>query len=357
MKNKQIGLTILILVALGIGAYSFFVTELTNEVTVNGYLGGEKIGFFENERLADYLYINHSIILDYKKAGSIDMVRSDTEGLDYLFPSSQLALEIFKEEGGQAAGSEIIFNTPIVLYTRQLVVDALIKEGLVEDRNGVYYIQMPKLAQLIAEGKTWQDLGLGELYGQVSIKTTDPNKSNSGNMFLGLLANALNQNQVATEADLDRIRPQLQKIYQAAGHMQSSSADLWNQFLRMGVGSYPIIAGYESQILELSVAEPETFQALKEDPSRGIRLLYPEPTVYSTHPFIALNENGLATMEALLEEEPQQIAWEDHGYRTSIAGAEVKTFDVQGLAPEITQVMPLPSNRVMEDLMQTVTTP
>ena len=50
------------------------------------------------------------------------------------------------------------------------------------------------MAGLVAEieaGTAWADLGLPELYGTVAVSTTDPVRSNSGNMFAGLLANVL----------------------------------------------------------------------------------------------------------------------------------------------------------------------
>ena len=42
-------------------------------------------------------------------------------------------------------------------------------------------------------------------------------------------------------------------------------------------------------------------------------MLYPVPTVWSAHPYIALNENGARAIDALMDEEIQQIAWEKHG--------------------------------------------
>ena len=77
--------------------------------------------------------------------------------------------------------------------------------------------------------------------------------------------------------------------------METSSADLFSQFLKMGVGATPIAAGYESQIIEYAVMEPEDYQAVKDD----IVILYPTPTVWSTHVMIALDENGQALLEAL----------------------------------------------------------
>ena len=51
-------------------------------------------------------------------------------------------------------------------------------------------------------------------YGQVAVDTTDPTKSNSDNMFSGLLANSLNGGSVVTERSVDQVLPELKQILQ-----------------------------------------------------------------------------------------------------------------------------------------------
>ena len=97
-------------------------------------------------------------------------------------------------------------------------------------------------------------------------------------MFAGLLANTLCEG-VADEASLPEILPRLTDIFQKLGYMESSSADLFDQFLKTGIGAKPIIAGYESQLLEFAAQNPDTWEQVKDD----IVLLYPSPTVWSSH--------------------------------------------------------------------------
>lgn len=351
MKQKAWGIIILLLVILGAGGYVFITGNGPKETNITGLLGGEKIGLITDEQFKKYVKKEYGLTMDHRKAGSLQMVQGAVDGQDYLFPSSQLALELFKEKGHSSQGDEIVFNTPIVLYSRKMVVDALEKEGLVKNKEGVYYVDMAKLAQAIAAERSWSDLGLPQLYGNILVDTTDPNKSNSGNMFLGLLANALNGNKVVDQASIENIRPQIQKIYQLIGYMQSSSSDMFNQFLKQGVGSYPIIAGYENQLLEFSKQEPEIFNQVKDD----VIILYPEPTVWSSHVFIALTPEGKVALDALKDKEVQKMAWTNHGFRTVVAGASTgEEFEINGLAKEVTQVMPMPNIDVMLDLMSTV---
>ena len=55
-------------------------------------------------------------------------------------------------------------NTPIVFYSWDTVVDALMNEGIVTLEDGVYYITDPnKLIDYILEDKSWKDIGLNDL--------------------------------------------------------------------------------------------------------------------------------------------------------------------------------------------------
>ncbi len=71
----------------------------------------------------------YRLVIDYAKAGSIDMVTDDAEG-GFPVPSNQTALELYKQVNGDPVKSEIILNTPIVLYTRSAVAQALVDSGL-----------------------------------------------------------------------------------------------------------------------------------------------------------------------------------------------------------------------------------
>lgn len=342
MKPKIIGALILAATALAAGLFVMF-TEMNETTTLNGYLGGEKIGLFEDEELAQYLRKTYHLELEYSRAGSLDMVTADRTGRNYLFPSSQTALEYFNEYGGNAKADEIVFNTPIVLYSHKIIAEALEKQGVVYSADGIYYADMQKLTGLISAEKQWKDIGLPQLYGEIYVDTTDPARSNSGNMFAALLANSLNGGKTVDESTIHDILPELKRIFSRTGYMETSSSDLFNQFLRMGVGAKPIIAGYESQILEYAAQFPEQYSGIKDD----IVIIYPSPTVWSTHIYIALDEAGKAGIEALTDPKVQALAWEKHGFRTSNYAAGGSS-GVNGVPDSVTAVMNMPSYNVMK---------
>ena len=351
MKSRALGIILLAVVILASGGYYLYSSQ--SRVTVlDGYLGGEKIGLFEDEEAAEILRREYHLEFQYSRAGSLDMVTADQTGMDYLFPSSQTALAYYEDEKGQPVQDEIIFNTPIVLYTHQLVLDALMREGIVEEEEGVYYADMVKLTDLIMADTSWADLGVPELYGKVSVDTTDPAKSNSGNMFAALLANVLNGGETVDETTVENVIPKLQEIFARLGYMETSSSDLFNQFLRMGVGAKPMIAGYESQLLEFAVENPEDYEQMKDD----LVMIYPSPTVWSTHVYIALDEAGRAGAEALLDRDIQKLAWEKHGFLTSTYGAASQSFEgiIEEMAPEVTRVMQVPDYPAMRRIIDSL---
>ncbi|MGI6736620.1 MAG: hypothetical protein ACOX41_04830 [Anaerovoracaceae bacterium] len=348
MKTKWIGLLLLLVVALGAVGYVWFSDAL--QVTeIKGYVGGEKIGLLEDEAVQDILRDRYKLSLDYAREGSIEMVTMDSSGQNFLFPSNQTALELYEQNFGAPQASEIIFNTPIVLYTHATVADALKAQNIAQESGGITTVDMEALTELIESGTEWADIGLPALYGTVSVGTTDPAKSNSGNMFAGLLANTL-AGGVAAEEDLPAVLPRLQTIFQRLGYMESSSSDLFDQFLKTGMGAKPLIAGYESQLLEFAVQEPDTWAQIQED----IVILYPTPTVWSSHVYIALDEAGAAGAQALLDEDIQRLAWERHGFRTGVydAPTDIAQFGVSGIAEEVTQVVSMPSADVMEQIIE-----
>ena len=144
MKTKLIGLGILAAVIIAAVAYVFISNHQTI-TEINGYVGGEKIGLLEDEEVQKILKDRYKLSIDYARAGSIDMITADATGRDFLFPSNQTALELYRQINGDPVKSEIILNTPIVLYTRSAVAQALVDSGLAAVTNGVYTVDMEKL--------------------------------------------------------------------------------------------------------------------------------------------------------------------------------------------------------------------
>ena len=211
------------------------------------------------------------------------------------------------------------------------------------------------LSALVEARTFWADLGLPQLYGAIKVMATDPAKSNSGNSFAGLLANLMNNGEVVTISDTARLAtllPRVQTLFARMGFLEHSSGVLWDKFISQGAGAYPVIVGYENQLVEYSVAHPEALELLRQK----VRTLYPIPTVWSSHPFIALTANGVRLLEALQDPMLQRLAWERHGFRSGLRGTQndLKALKVIGLPTSIEAVIAMPAAAVMTRVLETV---
>lgn len=328
--------------------------KTAERVDISAFVGGEKMKFLQNPETGRILRKRYGIRLTAIKAGSIEMIRDlPSAGKDALWPSNQIAVEMYRNRGGQMLAEENIFNSPIVLYAYDIVTDALIKNRIVEKRSDTYYIvNFPKLIELIIQKKSWADIGLPQLFGNIGIHSTDPGRSNSGNMFAGLIANMINGGNVVTTQTLDDVLPRVQEYFRMRGYMEHSSGDIFKNFITTGVGARPIIVGYENQLVEFIIENEKYKDYLRQK----IRTLYPLPTVWSSHPVIALTPKGKLLIEALKDEDLQKIAWEQHGFRSGLMGVENDPSlpDAVGIPKEITSVIPLPAAAVMEKMIETL---
>jgi hypothetical protein len=313
-------------------------------VTLNGKIGGEKAGFLDDPEVARSL-TRFQITVSAKKAGSVEMVREPTAGLNFLWPASQVNLESFRELGGQPAQTEEIFHSPLVFYSWDIITDALMTNGIVEKIGETYFVtDLAKLIGLIDQKKKWGDLGLKQFYSPIQIHTTDPARSNSGNSWAALLASAYNGGEVLTAAKAETITPKLKEHFDRMGFMEASSGTLFDKFLKQGAGAYPIIVAYENQLLEFAAEHREMIGPVRQK----LRVLYPRPTVWASHPMIALDANGKRLIAAMRDPALQRIAWERHGFRGGLMGAiNAADLPVAGVPPTIDAVIQMPNLAVM----------
>ena len=283
---------------------------------------------------------NQDIINKLKNNEDIGINTSGVSKYDALFTSDQRFYDYYKlapnKEEKEADRYTVLeggltLNTPIVIYSWGEVVDALIKEKIVTETDGVYYItDMDKLITYILEGKKWKDIGLN-LYGQINIASTDPVTSSPGATYYGLLLSILSEAQVTNE-NVDKNLPKLKDFYTKSGYMNNTPADLFERYLKTGMGGEPMIVDYEKSIIDFANKTPDAFNQVKDD----IRILYPTPTIWNSHCFAAFTENGQLLYSALNDPEIGQIAWEKYGFRTGVTGG---TYDVSNIGIGVPQTI------------------
>jgi hypothetical protein len=134
------------------------------------------------------------------------------------------------------------------------------------------------------------------------------------------------------------------------GYQEHSTGILFEQYLQKGVGAYPLIVGYENQIVEFSLQNPQAWPKVKD----RMRILYPVPTVWSSHPLIAQTPAAGRLIEALKDPELQRLAWEKHGFRTGLLGVQNDPgiLAIEGIPAEVTKIIAMPNPRVMQRITQ-----
>lgn len=360
MNKKQfIGIGIFVVLILAIIAIKFFTSgdvnlSTGNYTTVYVATGGGKEDFINDEEVNKILKKKYKLEVVYDnwsngKTVTLPLIRESvnlgnqaiidkiakgeevtihTDGVskyDALFTSDQRFYDYYKlwpnKEAGESDRYDVLdggltLNTPIVIYSWKAVAEKLEADGVVSQVDGVYYItDMDKLINYILEGKSWNDIGLTDLYGNVNIASTDPVSSSPGATYYGLLLSILGHGQISDEG-LEENLEKLKQFYKKSGYMNNTPADLFERYLKTGMGGEPMIVDYEKSLIDFANSNPTGFEQVKDD----IVVLYPKPTIWNSHCFAAFSDNGKQLYKALQDEEIQQIAWKKYGFRTGITG-------------------------------------
>ncbi len=372
MNNKRIiGIAIfvaLILVIVGIKFFSDNEFSDSNLTTIYVATGGGKEDFLADEEVVKILRKKYKLNVIYDswsngktvlwplireqygfgdasiadriaKGEKFTITSPGVSKYDALFTSDQRFYDYYqvspnkeKDEADRyrVLDGSLTLNTPIVIYSWAEIVDVLINEGIVTKNGNVYYItDMEKLMNYILEGKKWKDIGLTSLYGSINIASTDPVNSSPGATYYGLLLAILSGGEVTTD-NIKTNLPKLKEFYIKSGYMNNAPADLFERYLKTGMGGEPMIVDYEKSIIDFANANPTGFEQVKNK----IRILYPSPTIWNSHCLAVFTEEGKKLLEAFNDEEIQKIAWERYGFRTGITGG---SYDVSSIGLGIPQ--------------------
>lgn len=360
MKKKQlVGFVIFIVIILAIIGIKLVAdkksesneVDLANLTNVYVATGGGKEDFLADKDVVKIMQDKYKLNVTYDgwSNGKLivnELVREDGSKYNAMFCSDQRFYDYYKlwsnKEKGEADRYNVLdggltLNTPIVIYSWGEVVDGLISEGIVTEKEGTYYItDMDKLLQYILEGKKWSDIGLDMLYGSVNIASTDPVTSSPGATYYGLLLSIMCGGNVTAES-MEENLPKLKEFYIKSGYMNNTPADLFEKYLKTGLGGAPMIVDYEKSIVEFAYENPDGFNQVKDD----IRILYPTPTIWNSHCIATFDAEGNEFLKAFSDKDISQIAWDRYGFRTGIIGGnyDVSSLGISGIPQAITSTV------------------
>ena len=360
MRKKQlIGIIIFTFLISGIIIFYNFNKNLENtgEVDVSDLknvfvaTGGGKEDFIADEDVVTIIRNKYglNVVYDSWSNGKLivnPLVREDgVTPYDAMFCSDQRFYDYYKLPANRSKGESerntvtnggLILNTPIVIYSWASITDALVAQNIVEEVNGTYFIKdMNGLLDMILTGKTWKDIGV-DLYGSINVKSTDPVTSSPGATYYGLLLSIMCEGNISEE-NVNNNLPKLKEFYEKAGYMNNTPADLFESYLKMGAGAYPMIVDYEKSLIEFANSNPDGFNQVKDE----IRVLYPTPTIWNSHCIASFDERGDEFYKVFEDKEISQIAWEKYGFRTGVTGGnyDVSSIGITGIPQNITSTV------------------
>lgn len=322
-------------------------------VLVKGHIGNLKVPFFRNAEVQRILRERYGIETDVKGMATTEMLCPDDpaflDGVDFLFAGEQSQVAMYEDCQNRRDPYRNIFLSPMVIYSWADTIDALVREGIArQDANGAYFIDMPKLLTILESGVTWKDLGFPNRPTLVKVYPTDPDRSSSGRTFAALMADTMNCLQVVDAATVESVLPSIFAYFQGVGFLEPSSEALFRSYLTLGEGARPLVALIESQLAEYLIEHPEDMDLV----SQNVRMLYPEPTVWTSHPVIARTTAGEKLMQALLDPELQALGWEITGFRPALPGVDIDLAKpgVPGMLADVDSIIDSPGDAVMAQI-------
>jgi len=348
-RTRLIFIAIIVL-ALAVAGGAFLLSGQTEPVT--GLVGSEKVPFFTDERVQQ-AFRSHGYEVTVQKAGSREIATSfNLNNYDFAFPAGVPAGEKIQEVTN-INSSYAPFFTPMAIATWRPLADLMVDSNLAEDRGGYYILDMDAFLALVANETRWDELENNTVFDtnrSILLTSTDIRKSNSAAMYLALASYVVNDNEIVQtlesgQEDVDL----LADLFLKQGLRPDSSATPFEDYLVKGMGHSPIVMIYESQFIGQAALNSASI-------SSDMVLMYPSPTIFSTHTLVPLSDNGDAIGELLsTDPELKRLAIE-YGFRNDDR-TYFNQFVSQNniiLPDNIVSVIEPPSYEVLEGLIQLI---
>lgn len=271
--------------------------------------------YSDNELIKKELLTNNKKIYN-------GIIFGDKKYLDYYKTPANISLG--EKERDTVKTSYSFLTTPLVIYTWDSILNVLVEKGIVSEVSGTYYItNMNDFLELISGNNKWSDIGLN-IEGNINVETESLKPYNSAAAFYELLLLSISNGDLS-ENNLNQVLSDFNEIYSKKNFLSSSDSDLFDLFLRLGINSKPMIAGYESEIIKFSNEYPEVYATLKDK----VKILYPASTIMSSYPIATLDDDG-ALVKSFDDKEIQEIILKEYGLRVDngTVNYDVSTLNV-----------------------------
>ena len=333
--SRILGVGLAVVLAVGIlAAIVISYTQSHNTATaklvvVHGVIGSEKLPFFQDPGvIAEFHARGYDVLVD--TAGSRQIATTvDLSKYDFAFPAGQpAALKI--QQDHHARATYVPFYTPMAIGTFTIIGDLLKTAGVATSSGGVYTLDVNAFLKLVAANKRWTDIPNNTTYPagkSILITSTDPTKSNSAAMYLGIASYVANGNNVVQNpTEAQAVLPKIAQLFLRQGFTESSSEAPFEDYLSIGMGKNPMVMIYEAQYVAREAAKDGSIKSDKA-------LMYPSPTVLSKHTLVPLTAHGDEIGKLLVGDAKLQSLAVKYGFRTSDGAAFTKYLNDRGVTP------------------------
>jgi len=312
-RLAAVALAVVLIVGVGAGIFLSVSQNLGNASVVHltGVIGSEKQPFFDDPKVQAALK-RGGFVVTVTTAGSRQIASMDLARDDFAFPAgAPQGTKIKSSHPGSSIYTP--FYTPMAVASWKPVVALLEQSGIAAQRSGYVAFDVAAYMSAVAKDTRWKDLQGNTAYPvnkSILVTSTDPRTSNSAAMYLSLASYVVNNNSiVSSDSQVDTVIPLVSPMFLRQGFVENSSEVPFNDYLVQGMGHSPMVMIYESQFIARSASNDGSITA-------DMQLMYPEPTIFSKHTFVALNANGDRLGQFISDDPEMRNLATQYGFRT-----------------------------------------
>lgn len=307
---------------------------------------------------------NPNIKLELKFQGSQDMVNRYVDNKNdfkptVLIPANGGILQELSDRWKAQNSTDPFYDQPRPIAKTILVAIAWPDRGRALFPDGRFQWQRVEQAM---QGRNWSTIGGPSTWGSFDFVTTDPTRSNSGQLTLSLWTQAkLNRNALgAAELSDPAVSPLFSLVKRSVYQPPRSTDILLQEFIAKGPNDADVATVYESIALH-------RWQQAGASQGKPYQIYYLNPTIetVSTAAIVQRDvdsNNAKAARKFLdfLTQTSQQSTFVQYGFRPVISGVDLKAVpnspwsqNIPGAEIDLTvQLVPSPDRQVLTEVIR-----
>ncbi|NLR74888.1 hypothetical protein [Leeia aquatica] len=319
--------------------------------TVSVLTGSAKFAYLQDARVIARLQ-KENLCLQLTKSGSFKDDLPKLSNFDAIWPAgSNAALDVQQGLKGQpGVTAQPVFSTPLVMASWSPLLPVLSSNGLLETRDDVSNLLLDKTLPLMLEGKRWNQLQNNAVFPVnkgILVNTPDLRKSNTGMLYIALLAWVRNHGEVPANSEAAvKLADELAPLMTRQGFQEGTLAGPFEDYIGQGMGKAPLVLIYESQFVE----------AKRQGKLRDKHvLIYPRPSLVLKHIWVSRSNAGQRVGQLLASDPDLQKIAAEYGFRTN----DPKVFEaaMQSIklpAPELIELADMPATHVLDAMQDAI---